>query len=338
MKTKVVYVVTSNENDLYLYQTFLSIYSLRLKNPETIVELVVDSKTDAFIKGNRAAILDLVNNKLVIDVPDTYNKVQTSRFMKTNLRNYVKGDYLFVDSDTIITDSINDIDNFEGDIGAVLDTHQSLDSYHDKECIKERIRKAGWSGPFDLGYFNSGIMFVRDNHLTREFYKVWHEKWKTTLNHAKLHYDQPPLYATNAELHSVIKELPGEWNCQVMNNGITFLYKAKIIHYLANHAISRRHADKAYLFHDNMIFESIKQTGTITPQIASMVENAKGAFVTPCVIVVGNELELLRNGLYQLSMSLPKVYAFFDLLARIIHNTGWGITKFYRKHVKKETY
>ena len=338
MKTKVVYVVTSTEADLYLYQTFLSVYSLKQKNPQTVVELVVDAKTDATIKGKRAAILELIDKKIIVDVPDTYNKVQTSRYIKTSLRSHVAGDYLFVDSDTIITDRLDEIDNFDGDIGAVLDTHQPLECRHGKENIKQRIRKAGWNGSFDLGYFNSGIIFVRDNERTRAFYRMWHQKWNTMLKQARLHYDQPPLYAANAEMHSVIKELPGVWNCQVMNNGITMLYKAKIIHYLANHAVSRRHADKAYLFHDKSIYDEIKQTGTITPRIAALVEDAKGAFVTPCVVVVGNELELLRNGLYQLSMSLPKVYAIFDTIARWIHTIGWSIIKCHRKYVKRETY
>lgn len=34
MKTKIIYVLVSNENDCYLEQALVSIYSLRLYNPD----------------------------------------------------------------------------------------------------------------------------------------------------------------------------------------------------------------------------------------------------------------------------------------------------------------
>lgn len=36
MKTKIIYVLVSNENDCYLEQALVSIYSLRLYNPDEI--------------------------------------------------------------------------------------------------------------------------------------------------------------------------------------------------------------------------------------------------------------------------------------------------------------
>jgi hypothetical protein len=37
MKTKIIYVLVSNENDCYLEQALVSIYSLRLYNPDANV-------------------------------------------------------------------------------------------------------------------------------------------------------------------------------------------------------------------------------------------------------------------------------------------------------------
>jgi hypothetical protein len=42
MKTKIVYVVTSDETDVYLKQALLSVFSLRKHNPNAYAELVVD--------------------------------------------------------------------------------------------------------------------------------------------------------------------------------------------------------------------------------------------------------------------------------------------------------
>ena len=120
MKTKIVYAVSSDEQDIYLEQTVLSVFSLKRHNPDAVVEFVVDERTDKTIVGKRELILQYVNKKIVVEVPESYDKKQTSRFLKTNLRQYIDGDFLFIDSDTVIADSLADIDSFDGDIGAVI--------------------------------------------------------------------------------------------------------------------------------------------------------------------------------------------------------------------------
>ena len=66
------------------------------------------------------------DEKAVVNVPEHYNKVQTSRYLKTSLRQTVEGDFLFIDSDTIITDSLADADSLTGNVMMVLDYHVSL--------------------------------------------------------------------------------------------------------------------------------------------------------------------------------------------------------------------
>jgi len=44
MKTKIIYVLVSNENDCYLEQALVSIYSLRLYNPDANLLLLVDEE------------------------------------------------------------------------------------------------------------------------------------------------------------------------------------------------------------------------------------------------------------------------------------------------------
>ena len=47
MKTKIIYVLVSNENDCYLEQALVSIYSLRLYNPDANLLLLVDEETSS---------------------------------------------------------------------------------------------------------------------------------------------------------------------------------------------------------------------------------------------------------------------------------------------------
>ena len=116
MKTKIVYVVISDEDDYYLEQALVSVYSVRLYNPNSQILLLIDSETNATIVGKREAILQYVSQKIVIDVPKQYSKMQKSRFLKTTLRQYIEGDFLFIDSDTIITGDLSDIDDISFDI------------------------------------------------------------------------------------------------------------------------------------------------------------------------------------------------------------------------------
>ena len=98
MKTKIIYVLVSNENDCYLEQALVSIYSLRLYNPDANLLLLVDEETSRTLEnGIRKLILNYVSKLVIVDVPFHYSKQQKSRYIKTSLRSQVIGDFLFID-------------------------------------------------------------------------------------------------------------------------------------------------------------------------------------------------------------------------------------------------
>ncbi len=318
MKTKIVYAITSSEDDYYFEQLLLSVFSLRQHNLTAIVEVVVDRKTNERLDGRFEAIQKYINKKIVIETPEVFNNTQTSRYLKTNLRKFVNGDFLFLDSDTIVTDTLEDIDNFPGDIGAVLNLHVPLDLHtkKDEEKVKSRICLTGYLDVENISYYNSGVIYVKDNELTRYFYNDWYSKWKKALEEYGLYKDQPSFAAVNAEMEFPIKELGGEWNCQVLNNGLPFLFKAKIIHYFASYA--KKKVDQPYLFFDSSIYKEIRNNGYISERISLLVDNAKGAFVIPSQIVSGKELNLLSDSLHSLAINHPKVYGTIEIIATLM--------------------
>lgn len=82
MKTKIIYVLVSNENDCYLEQALVSIYSLRLYNPDANLLLLVDEETSRTLEnGIRKLILNYVSKLVIVDVPFHYSKQQKSRYM-----------------------------------------------------------------------------------------------------------------------------------------------------------------------------------------------------------------------------------------------------------------
>ena len=85
---KFLYILVSNEKDIYYEQTLVSVMSLRHYNPDAFVTLLVDDKTDKTLVGFRAGIKDLVNEYKVIPFDDQIGGLARSRLLKTNMRNY----------------------------------------------------------------------------------------------------------------------------------------------------------------------------------------------------------------------------------------------------------
>lgn len=322
MRTKIVYVVTSDETDVYLEQALLSVFSLRKHNPDAYVELVVDQDTDATIVGKREEILKYIDNKVVVNVPEEYNKVCRSRWIKTSLRQHIKGNFLFIDTDTIITDNLSEIDSFQGNLGAVIDAHVPIYLRKDSKYIEEIKKNAieeGWKCSDEIPFFNSGVFFVNDTVESYEFFSYWHETWADFYKRYGRHIDQAPLGATNEKFRYIIKELSGTWNCQIARSGISYLSNAKIMHYLAYDGTVN-----PWVFYNHDILNEIKNIGYISDKISKLVDEAKISFDVPNMIVSGSKLEsvkyryLIQTPLFSICKTNRRVLSLFNFVAKVI--------------------
>jgi len=167
MKTKIVYILVSDTSDYYYEQTLLSVTSARMWNPDAEIIVVADDKTNATLVGTRTALMDVANKKVVVDFPKEINKKRRSRFLKTSLRNHIEGDFLFIDSDTVVCQSLEEIDSFRGEMGAVLDAHSST---RNDSIILERINLLGGEYTPGDSYYNSGVLYVKDTPKTHAFF------------------------------------------------------------------------------------------------------------------------------------------------------------------------
>lgn len=322
MKTKIIYVVISDETDIYLEQALLSVFSLRKHNPNAYVELVVDQDTDATIAGKRGEILKYIDNKIVVNVPEEYNKVCRSRWLKTSLRQHVNGDFLFLDTDTIVTEDLEEIDCFTGDLGAVKDQHVNAGQNTWKSRLLKKAKQEGWTFNDNIPYYNSGVMYVRDSAFANDFYRLWHQKWLMSYDCFSRPYDQSPLAATNESFQYPIKELSGEWNCQPIS-GIGYLYKAKVIHYWKIDGTTWMITAKGILF-------EVKEKGRVPKSVAEMINNAKGAFLTPNRIIAGKDMEIYSSPVYQICKSNKTVFTFFNHISNFLFDLSAKKRKFIR--------
>lgn len=312
MRTKIVYILVSNPNDLYYEQALMSLYSLRLHNPYTDVFLVVDHVTDRTLKADRTEIFIYTTFKKVVTVPEEYSPKQRSRFLKTSLRRYIDGDFLYIDVDTVVARPLDDIDYVEINIGAVPDMHMPFSRNPlKKRYDRDLIHIMDTYNIYDDKYFNSGVMLVRDTYETHTFYENWHKCWLHGVK-KNVNMDQPSLMAANCICHAPIQELKGEWNCQINLNGLNYFAHAYIIHYFASHKMS------TFLIGNPSVCAEIKEKGCIPNELKPLLHNPYAGFSSPNKVIGENEFDLFNSRMRKVYLKYPRVWAIFEYQAKLL--------------------
>lgn len=129
MKTQIVYTLISSEKDYFLEELWVSLYSLRLFHPEATVNVLVDESTRTYMEAF-PKLCDMITNIVVVPVPENYNAKQRSRVLKTSFRKYLKGSLLFLDTDTVVCKSLDEVDSLTCDIACVPEMHLPLRKCH----------------------------------------------------------------------------------------------------------------------------------------------------------------------------------------------------------------
>lgn len=291
MKTKIVYCLVSDNEDYYYEQLLISLCSLRKHNPDVIVEVFCDKDTFGTLKGKRSSIYDYNINVIPVEAPSEWPKLEKSRYLKTNLRKLTKGDYLYIDTDTVICSSLDFIDKIAFDIAAVRDYHVdrplpkfSRCRYENERWIWKEARKSN----IDIeGFwqFNSGVMFVRDVPKSYELYSKWAEYYSKLLN-CGVKVDQLSLLLSNGEMNNVISKFDTKMNCQVwFADGRKYIEDAAIIHYFPG--------KRKTLLSSPWIMDPIKETGRINSSVQRIIDCPKDFFKDAKKVVTKDEARLL---------------------------------------------
>ncbi len=288
MIPQIVYVLVANEKNLYLEEMWVSIFSLRRHHPEATVKVLMDVETKEYL-SRFPQLTSMIDETVVVQTPAGYNAKQRSRQIKTTIRNVLKGDYIFIDTDTVIckpldgiVEDIRELKDFRG-IAAVREGHVTM-----KETLFPPTGTVRRIFDIDISksplMTNSGVMFVADIPFTHEFYKRWNENWKRSCFEKGNSQDQPSLYATDCQYGYVIRELSGIYNAQVAMS-LKYYADAVILHWWHMDFIE----DQSYSPYFSLeIYQDLKKEGEITPQIEELIINAKQSFVSP-TMPVGKE-------------------------------------------------
>lgn len=317
MKTKVVYVLVSNRTDTYLEQALISVFSLREKNPEVEVVLVVDENTNSTLVDDRSLIKEFVNSVITIDVPEVFSKRQSSRYLKTNLRNLISGDYLFIDTDTIIVDDLSSIDFIQEDIIMAYNTNSPI-PVSDSDRIGDRYmkinsKKVGWKSFIGYTHYNSGVIYAKDCDSVKELYNRWYINWSECVK-CGVDTDQMALIKSNEEVGEIIHPMEDIFNWQIQRHGSWIPTGTKILHYFAsdyNHT--------AFIFAKDAFLRQIKNNGFPTDLIRYYLNHIEKAFEIVTYVTSEDDYKLLKElkatPLFSLRNSHPSI---FSLLNKIV--------------------
>ena len=254
MKTKLVYVLTCSEDEYYIEQALMSVFSARHWNPDAHIVLLVDDQTNCLLVGKRAEILNYVSEKIVVPFEDaTLSPMYRSRWIKTSVRQLIKGDFLFVDCDTIVCKNLKEIDSFDCEIGCVWESHLLVEDYcqslHNKAV--QMNSQIGVNIDIEKEYFSSGVMFVKDTPRANKLYELWHCFWEESQS-IGVQIDQPALAKANREMGHIIRRIPDVYNCILFTRN-DFVEKAYILHVAA-------YKNPSYLFTER-IYGVLKHQG-----------------------------------------------------------------------------
>ncbi len=282
---KFLYILVSNENDIYCEQTLVSVTSLRHHNPNAFISLIVDDRTAENLVGFRSSIKELVQEYKVIPFSKEISNKVRSRLLKTNMRNLVEDDFLYIDGDTVIVEPLNISFGEECDVGAIADLHaRENDKYHVKhKRFNNSINKLKFSLSLSDLYFNGGVIYAKDSVKAKAFFDKWHQLYKYCAEN-DIYTDQFSFNESNHLLEFPIKELSGEWNCQV-REAYNHLYRvktiypllchAKIIHFFGSGIDGKK---EPHPLMKNDFFEKIKKEQKISEESLQLIYNARTGF------------------------------------------------------------
>lgn len=291
MRTKIIYTLTSTEKDIYFEQALVSTCSCRMYNPDAEIILMVDPETNATLKGKRAEIDRYITRRVTVECPKGFSNKDKSRFVKTSIRQNIVGDFLFIDCDTVVCDSLADVDRIDADVAMVPDTHVKYKDYPFYDYMNGVLMELYRTDVSeDEYYFNSGAMFVRDTPLAHKLFEQWNLNWDESRKKG-ISTDQQALFKVNHDMGNVIKLLPGIYNCQI-GLSLQYFYEAKVMHYFNSQMLAKTDMSPFFL---RSFYEGVKRDGFITETTVHFIKTCKSQFISPSMIVSRTEMDMILS-------------------------------------------
>lgn len=297
MKTKCLYLLVSGPDDVYMEQAYVSATTCARHNPDATLVLLTDKVTaDGWLQESplAAPFKALFKEIKVVDLDASLSCMQRSRLLKTGMRAYVEGDFLFIDADTVVARSLAEIDAFPAPLAAVPDLHARFAEHPHRQATINMCRKLGYDPSGDEYYYNSGVLLVRDTAANHAFFRRWQQHYLEGFAKG-IRPDQPSLAQTGSG--GEIACLPDVWNVEVQN-GVRYLKDAFIVHYMVTNLAGGK-LDRLYLLNDRNVLLRMRESGGLTPEIEAVMADPFKGYARMTQVFAGEEVYFFRTRRYR---------------------------------------
>ena len=284
MKTQIVYVLVSSEKDVFLEEFWASVWSLRRFHKDITVNVVTDKPSAKRIERH-ADLRQLITNVVVAEVPEHFTPKERSRELKTSIREIVKGDFLYIDTDTIICRKLDDIDNCKYDVAGIPDSNVCMKDNPFSTWMTDSVKKIFGNEITHNGYLiNGGVIYAKDSEPAHKLFRLWNKNWRFSCFKKGNSQDQPALWQSDYEMGNIIGTLPDIYNCQVAMS-LQYFAEAAIVHFLHMSFIP----DQSYSPYLSLqIYNEIKKSGGLNDDIKRQIINCKSMW-QPMTMPVGKD-------------------------------------------------
>lgn len=318
MTTKILYVLVSSPGDYYLEQTYISALGARSHNPHTDVELLADKSTVESL-GARGPLGEsfksLFSRIHAIDLDPSLSAVKRSRILKTGMRNYVEGDFLYIDSDTLVGPLEAALEALPYKLAACPDTHCAFPDHPHRSATIHLCQKIGYDVSSEPYYYNGGVMLVRDTPENARFFSMWQSAYQEGFEKG-IFQDQPSLSLVNSKCGCPIATLDGFWNCQIQH-GVRFLKDAFVVHYVCTN-VGTGPQDSLFLLNNRKVLQRVRDHGGITEEVRQVVDDPFTGFAALTQVFAGEDVYLFQTRRYR-------------WLRKHYHKNKWSLLEFVLK-------
>lgn len=320
MKTKIVYVLVSDGKSVYFERAFVSAWSVKYHNPTAHIAVLIDSGTKEVLdKDAYDNFMNLIDEEIVVPINNDFSNLEKSRWMKTQLRELVKGDFLYLDVDTISCEDLSDIDNETCSVGMVWDFNCKLSDNH---CLKIHRRTLKYyfnqEIVLDGNYYNSGVIYAKDNDDAHVFFRNWHKNWLHTRR--KGYYrDQLSLLKTTIDNPTCIREISGVYNSQV-SISLCYFHEAKIIHF---YKMVEDFSPTPFL--SNKFYLDVRKNKDVSEKMAWEILHCKSSFNVPTLLCGDIDLQIVSGNIYKLLKHIYRSHHFVLQFLKAFCNLYYSI-------------
>src|SRR5262245_20224280 len=208
---QICYVVTSDGSDDYARMTCISALAVRKLHPQARIIALADEATWHALQAAQSPLLQVVDRIVRVETGDGDNRYR-SRFVKTTMRRWVDGDFIFLDSDTLPVAPFDSLLHRRGAVVAALDWNTYPEDQYFPKLTGSIYQQLGWTCP--VPYYNTGVLMLREQPEVIAFAEDWHRRWQLGVKLGCLN-DQP---AFNSALHEngvKVELLPKAFNAMV---------------------------------------------------------------------------------------------------------------------------